>query len=154
MPWYIQNSAASFSSFLGSYALFLAAITGVLVTDTWLVRRRKVAVSALYRKTGVFAYWRGWNCRAFAAFACGIAPNLPGLAKVCGAKISISIGAEGLYSLSWLVSLILSGWVYWACCWLVPVETCEELEGIEVDNGASPAEESGQKAPKGEAVEV
>lgn len=133
MPWYIQNSAASFSAFLGGYSLFLGAIAGVIVVDYWGCRRRRLSVRALYKMHGTHKYSKGVNFRAVVAFVCGIAPNMPGLAAVTGQK-GVPTGARYLYSLSWLVSIVISGVVYWVLFLVWPFEVDERalvLEGIE-----------------------
>ncbi|KAK5740135.1 hypothetical protein LTR17_004847 [Elasticomyces elasticus] len=137
VPWNIQNNAKSFSSFLGSYALFLGAIAGILVTDFWIVRRRKLSITALYSASKTDAHWfdAGFNWRAFVAFAIAITPNMPGLAKACNPKLDIPVGATYLYSLSWLISTLIAGLVYWLLHKLSPMPISEDsgevLEGIE-----------------------
>ncbi|OKL59023.1 hypothetical protein UA08_05545 [Talaromyces atroroseus] len=102
MPWYIQHSAASFSAFLGGYSLFLGAIAGVIIADFWICRRRSIRIRSLYEMQGTHYFTAGFNLRAFIAFICGIVPNMPGLAAVCG-QTGIPKGASYLYSLSWLI---------------------------------------------------
>lgn len=81
----------------------------------------------LYQKHGVHRFSAGFNTRAFIAFFCGIAPNMPGLAAACGAK-SIPKGAIYLYSQSWLVSTVISGLVYWALYAVMPFEVSPTKE--------------------------
>ncbi|KAK4950158.1 hypothetical protein LTR10_011135 [Elasticomyces elasticus] len=137
VPWNIQNNAKSFSSFLGSYALFLGAIAGILVTDFWIVRRKKLSITALYSasKTDAHFFYHGFNWRAFVAFAIAITPNMPGLAKACNPNLKIGKGAIYLYSLSWLISTLIAGLVYWLLNKLSPMPISEDsgevLEGIE-----------------------
>ncbi|KAJ9624078.1 hypothetical protein H2203_005526 [Taxawa tesnikishii (nom. ined.)] len=126
-PWNIQYSAKSFSSFLGGYSLFLGALAGVIIADFWVCRRRSLDVRELYQKHGVHRFSAGFNTRAFIAFFCGIAPNMPGLAAACGAK-SIPKGAIYLYSQSWLVSTVISGLVYWALYAVMPFEVSPTKE--------------------------
>lgn len=76
---------------------------------------------------GVHRYTHGVNIRAFVAFICGIAPDLPGLAAACGAK-GIPKGASYLYSLSWLVAIVISGLVYWLLSQVFPMEISPTLE--------------------------
>lgn len=73
----------------------------------------------------------GVNPRALIAFIFGIVPNMPGLAAACGAK-GIPKGATYLYSLSWLVSILVSGFTYWLCwkMWPFPIDKKHE-ESIE-----------------------
>ncbi|PYI03969.1 hypothetical protein BO78DRAFT_373988 [Aspergillus sclerotiicarbonarius CBS 121057] len=134
-PWYIQADAASFSSFLGGYSLFLGSLAGIIITDYWLIRGRNLRVRSLYDPSplGTHFFTRGFNLRAFVAFICGIAPNLPGLAHACG-QTGVPTGAVYLYSMSWLVSFLVAGMVYWGLCWGWPVKVDgdEVVEGVEV----------------------
>lgn len=120
-------SAKSFASFLGGYSLFLGALVGIIVTDFWICRRRALDVRALYKKHGVHHFTAGFNIRAFIAFVCGIAPNMPGLAAACGAK-GVPNGAKHLYSLSWLVSTLVAGTVYWLSYKIQPFEVSPSQE--------------------------
>ncbi|GKZ76152.1 hypothetical protein AnigIFM56816_005127 [Aspergillus niger] len=128
-PWYIQNDAASFSSFLGGYSLFLGSLAGIIIVDYWIIRKRQLRVHSLYDPRGTHFFTRGFNLRAFAAFICGIAPNLPGLANACG-QSGVPVGAVYLYSLSWLVSILVSGGVYWLLCKIWPVAVDDDEGGI------------------------
>ncbi|KAK2782128.1 hypothetical protein FQN52_001062 [Onygenales sp. PD_12] len=136
-PWNIQNSAKSFTSFLGGYVLFLGALTGPIIADFWICRKRQFSLQSLYTAHGTHYFTRGFNIRAIIAFLCGIAPNLPGLADVCGAA-GIPAGAKYLYSLSWCVSIVVSGVVYWVLykLWPFPVEERERyLVGVDTNDG-------------------
>lgn len=48
VPWKILNSASTFLSFMGGYAVFLAPIAGIIAADYWLIKRRQIDVPALY----------------------------------------------------------------------------------------------------------
>ncbi|CAD0042290.1 unnamed protein product [Aureobasidium pullulans] len=125
--WTQAYSAKSFSSFLGGYALFLGALVGIIITDFWICRRRSLDVRALYKKHDVHHFTAGFNIRAFIAFFCGIAPNMPGLAAACGAS-GVPNGARYLYSLSWLVSTLVAGLVYWVSFKIKPFEISPSQE--------------------------
>lgn len=104
------------------------------MTDFWICRGRALDVRQLYKKHGVHCFTKGVNIRAFVAFLCGVAPDLPGLAAACGAK-GIPNGAKYLYSLSWLVAIVVSGFVYWVLWKLFPFEISPSqemyMEGVE-----------------------
>ena len=105
---------------------------GIIVCDYWICRTRSLRVSSLYDPKGTHFYKLGVNPRAIVAFIFGIVPNMPGLAVACGAK-GIPIGATYLYSLSWLVSILVSGSTYWLCwkVWPFPIDQSHEacIEG-------------------------
>ncbi|KAL5334018.1 permease for cytosine/purines, uracil, thiamine, allantoin-domain-containing protein [Aspergillus crustosus] len=134
MPWYIQNSAASFSAFLGGYSLFLGALAGIIVVDYWVCRNRRLRLRSLYDAKGTHYFTGGFNLRAIAAFVCGIAPNMPGLAAVTG-QDGVPKGARYLYSMSWLVATLISGGVYYLLFLVRPFEVDEKnsavLDGVE-----------------------
>ncbi len=82
-------SAASFSAFSGGYSTFLDPITGIMLSNLWILRRRHLS---LYRHPDIYSYFDSFKIRAFVAFICGIAPNLPGLDRATG-NLSVPKGA-------------------------------------------------------------
>ncbi|KAL3427578.1 uridine permease [Phlyctema vagabunda] len=128
-PWNIQYSAASFSAFLGGYSMFLGPIAGIMMCDFWILRGRHLNLTSLYKKHDIYTYVHGFNPRAFVAFACGIAPNLAGLARATGNK-SIPKGATYVYSLSWLIGTVVAFAVYWALGRLWKMDDKYEEHGV------------------------
>jgi NCS1 family nucleobase:cation symporter-1 len=47
------------------------AIAGVLITDYWLVRQKRLQLGDLYRREGMYTYLGGWNWRAIVATVVG-----------------------------------------------------------------------------------
>lgn len=141
MPWYIQYSAESFSSFLNGYSLFLGSIAGVIICDYWICRAQYLKVSALYEGRGTHRYTLGVNPRAVVAFFCGITPNLPGLAAACGAN-GVPKGATYLYSLSWTVSTLVAGLTYWVSWKAWPFSVDETEDTIYIEGFAEPGSKS------------
>lgn len=125
-------------------------MAGVIVCDYWICRARQIKVSSLYDPRGIHYYTFGVNPRAIVAFVFGIVPNMPGLAVACGAK-GIPKGATYVYSLSWLVSILVSGLTYWLCwrLWPFPVAREQEvmyIEGCNQDGGS--IDKGMEKGPK------
>ncbi|KAL1630112.1 hypothetical protein SLS54_000972 [Diplodia seriata] len=113
-PKYINNRRGA----------YICAILGICAVP-WNIQ---------YNTRGTHWYTGGVNIRAVVAFICGIAPNMPGLAAACG-QSGVPKGATYLYSLSWLVSTLVAGFVYWLG-WKVkpfPIDETRELyiEGSE-----------------------
>lgn len=133
-PWYIQHSAASFSSFLGGYALFLAPIAGIMCTDFWIMRKRNIDVPGLYKHDGPYRFFHGFNIPFFISFIFGILPNLPGLAYVCG-NTSVPKGAIYLYSISYVTGIVVSSVSYYLICTFVPKIWMAHLDTFESDPG-------------------
>jgi nucleobase:cation symporter-1, NCS1 family len=117
------------------------------VCDYWICRASSLRVSSLYDPKGIHYYTMGVNPRAALAFIFGIVPNMPGLAAACGAK-GIPKGATYLYSLSWLVSILVSGSTYWLLwkMWPFPVDQKADvyIEG-QAPRGHSPFQENDQE---------
>lgn len=151
---FFTHSAKSFSSFLGGYSLFLGSIAGVLVTDYWVCRRQKLKIASLYDPRGIHYYTMGVNPRAIVAFVLGIVPNMPGLAAACGAE-GVPKGATYLYSLSWLVSILVASFTYWSCwrIWPFPVDDCCEavcVQGLEPHGDGSFVQDKEEEYAGGE----
>ncbi|MDB5458216.1 MAG: nucleoside transporter family, partial [Caulobacter sp.] len=117
MPWKLLESTQGYIFvWLTGYGALLGPVAGILITDYWLLRRTRLDVAALYDRTGRYTYSNGWNLAAVAAFAIGVAPNLPGFLKAAGLPAAAAIGAPwtGLYDYAWFVGAALAGAVYGA----------------------------------------
>lgn len=133
-PWYIQNSAKSFSSFLGGYAMFLGPISGIMAVDFYILRGRRLDLPGLYKVDGPYRYYKGFNIPCFIAYLCGLAPNLPGLAWVCG-NTNIPTGAIYLYSFSYVPGTCVAMAVYYGLCKLFPKLWMADLPNFHEDPG-------------------
>ncbi|CDR47118.1 CYFA0S29e00188g1_1 [Cyberlindnera fabianii] len=133
-PWYVQNSAASFSAFLGGYSMFLGPIAGIMCTDYWILRKRQINVPGIYKHDGPYRFFHGWNPACFIAFIIGIAPNLPGLAYICGNK-SVPIMAYYVYSFSYVTGIVLAAIAYYLICTLFPSIWMADMKNFVNDPG-------------------
>jgi NCS1 family nucleobase:cation symporter-1 len=90
-----------------------------MIADYWLIRRARLDVDALYRADGPYAYRRGWNPAALAAFLAGVLPNLPGFLKTAAPErfhwMGESWAAARAYA--WFIGLALALAVYAALMW-------------------------------------
>lgn len=59
-----------------NFTVFLAPMTGVLVCDYWIIRRRKWKVPDLFKQDGIYWYTTGINWRAIIAFVIGFVPSM------------------------------------------------------------------------------
>jgi len=66
-PLQLLSSASTYISVLSAYSVFLGPMCGIMISDYWIVRRRKIKLSDLYhgRKDGVFFFWHGVNWRSY-----------------------------------------------------------------------------------------
>jgi NCS1 family nucleobase:cation symporter-1 len=106
-PWNIIKNAAGLLAFLSGYSCLMGPLAGVMVTDFYIIKQRKLNIHELYKGDGIYQYTHGFNWRGFVAFFIGVGPLMPGFAKSIANGLNVG-GAWRLYcfvSLSWGVSL-------------------------------------------------
>lgn len=115
MPWKILESTQGYIfTWLIGYSALLGPVAGILMVDYYLVRRTRLDVPALYADTGPYAYSRGWNWVAVAAFALGVAPNIPGFLHAAFPASFPDVGAvfRQIYDYAWFIGLAIAAVVY------------------------------------------
>jgi len=84
----------------------MGPLAGVMCSDYYLVRKRKLDIRALYQPYGLYRYDRGWNWRAYVAFFIPVSALLPGLAySIAPQSVHVNQGILHLYSFSWLFGI-------------------------------------------------
>jgi NCS1 family nucleobase:cation symporter-1 len=79
-PWQLINRATTFITVLSSFSVFLAPIIGIMTCDYYILRRRRIRLSHLYRtQDSSYMFWKGLNWRTIPAWICGWAPTVGGL---------------------------------------------------------------------------
>lgn len=79
-PWkLLANYGNYIFGWLVGYSGLLGPIAGVLIADYFVVRKKVLIVDDLYRRGGAYEFSSGFNWRAIAALAMGIAVALVGL---------------------------------------------------------------------------
>ncbi|MCJ1458232.1 hypothetical protein MMC28_008603 [Mycoblastus sanguinarius] len=130
-PWKIEASASRFLGFLNGYsAPFLGPVSGVLLCDYFLVRRKVgYNVYQMYKPHGLYWYLAGVNSRAVLAFIVGMVPQLPGLVHQINAETKgISAGYVNFSSLGWVEGLVFSGLAYYLLFVVSPFPTQTDEE--------------------------
>jgi NCS1 family nucleobase:cation symporter-1 len=121
MPWKLLSDFSSYIfGWLVGCSAFLGPIAGIMICDYYLVRRRRLVVEDLYRRGGVYEFWRGFNPKAIGALAAGIALALIGLAVPA---------MRWLYDYAWFVGFIASGGLYFVLTREQPSAMKEVLPG-------------------------
>jgi NCS1 family nucleobase:cation symporter-1 len=104
MPWkLLSDFSAYIFGWLVGYSGLLGPIAGVMIADYFLLRRSRLRVDDLYRRGGEYEYRNGFNWRAVAALAAGIAVALLGL---------VFPPLRLLYDYAWFVGFGVAGLVY------------------------------------------
>ncbi|THH30303.1 hypothetical protein EUX98_g3890 [Antrodiella citrinella] len=117
-PWKILNTANSFISAISAYAVFLGPLTGIMVAEYHILRRRRIKLSHLFipNSTSDYWFWHGLNWRAPVAWVLGVWPSLPGFsASVTPTPTLVHVNntCMHVYYMSWLLGLFISGTELW-----------------------------------------
>jgi NCS1 family nucleobase:cation symporter-1 len=100
VPWKIVTSATSLINFMASLGAFLSPLMAISIADYWVMKKRRIDVSALYQPNGRYRYWHGVNWRAIISFIVSAGPNLPGMAQSVNPSLHIG-GAVYIEYLVW-----------------------------------------------------
>ncbi|KAK9383803.1 permease for cytosine/purines, uracil, thiamine, allantoin-domain-containing protein [Kockiozyma suomiensis] len=152
-PWNVLTSALSFLSFMSGTAVWLAPLCGILISDFYLVHRRKYNVWEMYENKGIYRYNKfGTNWVAVAAFTIGWVPILPGLLPNVNSNIVVSKGVENLYYCGYFYGFFSAAGSYWLLSTVFParqtiLEQAVYCDGVVRDDIESRADddESGEK---------
>jgi nucleobase:cation symporter-1, NCS1 family len=115
MPWkLVQDPTGYIFTWLIGYSALLGPIGGVLICDSFFVRKTRLNAAALYDPRGEYSYGSGFNLVAILALALGIAPNIPGFLANIKVLNAERLGAfwPGLYSYAWFVGFAVAFAVY------------------------------------------
>jgi len=122
-PWQFVTQATTFITVLSGWSAFLSPMTGIVISDYFLVRKRSLHMGDLYNGDSSSAYWYffGFNWRAIVAWAMDFWPLVPGLVrKVQG--VSDGSGWDHLYNISYFFGFFVALLLYWGLSKLFPTE--------------------------------
>ncbi|EER33798.1 conserved hypothetical protein [Candida tropicalis MYA-3404] len=136
-PWKLISSSSKFTTYLAAYAVFLSSVAGVVACDYFYLRRGYINVINLYclhqkddpSKKSLYRYNKiGVNWRAYAAYICGILPNIVGFVGATGAR-KVPIGATEVYRMNFFMGFFSAWIVYAVLNFYFPVPTGTEKVG-------------------------
>ncbi len=118
-------------TFLGGYSLFVGPVVAISVCDYFIVGKGNLDVNDMFTSSTTGRYWfsKGLHWRAFITYLCGIAVTLPGFVAAFG--YNITIGAQKLYSIGWLLSVFISMVIYWGLSFVGDLGKEERGAGFE-----------------------
>lgn len=105
----------------------MGPLAGTMVCDYYLIKKGRLNIDELYADRGIYWYSRGWNWRAFASFAMGFAPLLPGFAKSIDPALDVG-GAWKIYTFAWIFGFFLSLLVHFVICTYISVPKASIVE--------------------------
>ncbi|KAI4212622.1 MAG: hypothetical protein LQ351_004694 [Letrouitia transgressa] len=146
-PWNIIKNAAGLLAFLSGYSCLMGPLAGVMVSDYYLIKERRLNVHELYRDRGIYYYSHGFNWRAYAAFLVGFAPLIPGFAKSIDNNLDVS-GAWKIYTFAWLFGFSISLLTYYVICTFV-----SPISDALVDTAVLPPQRGDRKSSEDEVFE-
>ncbi|KAJ9148595.1 Uracil permease [Pleurostoma richardsiae] len=140
-PWQLINRAATFVSVLSSFSVFLSPIMGIMATDFYLLRRRKIRLTHLYRTTDTqYWFWHGVNWRAIPAWLCGWAPTIGGLVVTTNGTTDAPRGLFQLYYMAFLIGFFVSSIIFYTLNRLFPAAGMGDYDEVDVYGTFSPKE--------------
>lgn len=132
-PWQLINRATTFIAVLSSFSVFLAPIIGIMATDYYLLRKRKIRLTHLYRTTdSCYYFWKGINWRAIPAWICGWAPTIGGLVVTVRGDVSPPRALVQLYYMAFLVGFFISAAVFYGLNVIFPIANMDQMDAVDV----------------------
>ncbi len=126
MPWKLLGNYNNYIfGWLVGYSGFLGPIAGIMIADYFVLRRETLSLESLYRRGGAYEYLHGFNFRAIAALALGIAVALVGL---------IVHPLRWLYDYAWFVGFLVSAASYIALMPRATALSSQVVPGSATDN--------------------
>jgi len=101
-PWWLLNEISGFLIFVSG---LLGPVLGILITDYFLIRKKRVELAELYKESGLYSYKNtGFSKAAIIALFVGVFLALIGYWVPA---------LNFLYSLSWFTGFIISSGIYY-----------------------------------------
>jgi len=104
MPWkLLSDYSAYIFGWLVGYSSFLGPIAGILICDYFIVKKKKLNVTDLYRRNGQYEFTNGFNLKAIYSLIGGVVVALIGL---------LVPSLRFLYDYAWFVGFAVSFVIY------------------------------------------
>jgi NCS1 family nucleobase:cation symporter-1 len=140
MPWNLLATPELYIfTWLGFYGGITGGIAGVIIADYWLIRNQNLKLADLYRPSGIYRYFSGWNWRAVASLAIGALIGVGGAYsnKLADGSMDGPFPVDGfipflkpVYDYSWMAALVVALVVYYVLAKFVPErESAREAAG-------------------------
>lgn len=100
-PWLLLNEISGILIFISG---LLGPVLGIMLSDYYLVRKKKIQLAELYKKQGAYTYSNGFNPAAIVALVVGVGTAIVGLYVPA---------LEALYKLSWFSGFLVSFVIYY-----------------------------------------
>ncbi|KZP26401.1 hypothetical protein FIBSPDRAFT_949577 [Athelia psychrophila] len=120
-PWQILTSAATFLTAISGFGIFLAPMTGIMLADYLVVRKKTLVIEDLYVGDARSIYWysHGVHWRAVLAWALGTWPTFPGFVMLLQDPTSESNWTK-IFKIAFFIGLSISFVSFIAICAISP----------------------------------
>ena len=113
MPWkLVADPNGYIFTWLIGYSALLGPIAGIMIADYFVLRKKHLDVTDLYRADGIYTYSSGFSLAALGAFALAVLPNLPGFLAQVGVVKNVPAFFTLLYPQAWFVGFGLAFGLY------------------------------------------
>ena len=132
-PWQLLSSAGVFISVLSAYSVFLGSWIGLQTCDYWIIRKRQIKLTDLYRPDSSSIYWftLGINWRAYTAWFIGFAPLLPGFINSITPSIIVPEGCQDLFYMAFPLGYAIAFFVYYCINKAFPPAGLGEIDSVD-----------------------
>ncbi|KAL6245487.1 hypothetical protein RBB50_007486 [Rhinocladiella similis] len=132
-PWELLASAGTFISVMGAYSVFLGPMCGIQICDYFFIRSRKMKLADLYTPSpaGIYYYFHGVNPRAFVAWVCGWAPQLPGFIANVNKSVVVPKACTEMFYLAFPLGLAISFSIYYGLNRAFPPKGLGEFDDVD-----------------------
>ncbi|KAH7076955.1 NCS1 nucleoside transporter family protein-like protein [Paraphoma chrysanthemicola] len=132
-PWQLINRATTFIAVLSSFSVFLAPIIGIMTCDYYLLRRRRIRLSHLYKtRDSIYYFSKGVNWRAIPAWICGFAPTIGGLVVTVRQDVKPPRALVQFYYIAFLIGFAISAVIFYALNTLFPVKDMDQIDQVDL----------------------
>src|SRR5262249_6843890 len=102
-PWrLIADPSGYIYTWLVGYSSLLGAVGGILIADSFVIRRTRLDLAGLYRKEGPYWYAGGFNVIGIIALIAGVAPCVPGFLATVEVAAFPPVWKE-IYNYAWFL---------------------------------------------------
>ncbi|KAF3903247.1 hypothetical protein ABW20_dc0105733 [Dactylellina cionopaga] len=134
-PWQFYYVSTMYLDIMSDFSVFLMPLTGIMISDYFLVRKQRLQLTHLYTRgtEGSYYFTFGVNWRAVFVWLACVAPAIPGMVDNLTVKDRTEVTAAVLYYrgfciFGFLQSLIL----YWGIMKCLPAKNLGEQDEVDV----------------------
>ncbi|KAF7557591.1 hypothetical protein G7Z17_g511 [Cylindrodendrum hubeiense] len=146
-PWVLSNTSSKFLAVMGSYAIFLAPLTGILHCEYYLVRRQRLSLQDMFLPNSSSSYWyfHGISLRAVVSFCAGFFVFLPGYIHNITPSIEVGKAWSRLFYMCYPLGYFGTGAIHFAISKLFPPQDLGKVDEYDIFHTFAP----GEKLPGG-----